>query len=336
LENKENVKSKNSKMVSIQTPEGKCIDTVGEQARYDEAAKHILSHKQFLARILKETVAELADFSIDRIIMECLTEQLSVSFVPVDRDDAPSKIESHNTEDTTMREGKNFYDLKFNISIPGESDEIKLIINLESQKDTVNYPLEKRGLYYIGRLLSSQKGYVFEGDHYEKLRKVYSIWVCMNVTKDKCNTVTVYNLNEHDIIGSRKAEKENYDLICMVMIGLGNPEETKPGSMLNMLDVLFSDKLEVNKKMELLEDNCKIPMKEERLIEEVETMCNLGQGIYERGLEQGLDQGEKRKAIKTAKNFLKLGKVTVEEIAMCTDLSVDEVKKLESEMYCTA
>ena len=99
-----------------------------------------------------------------------------------------------------------------------------------------------------------------------------------------------------------------------------------------MLDVLISDKPVANEKLDILEENCKILMKEEKLSEEVETMCNLGQGIYERGL----NQGEKRKAIKDAKKLLRLGKVTVEEIAMCTDLSVDEVKKLESEMYCTA
>ena len=245
------------KTITIQTPEAQCIDAAGSRAKYDESAKIILSHKQFLARILKETVE-------------------------------------------------------------------------------VKYPLEKRGLYYIGRLLSSQKGYVFKNDHYENLRKVYSIWICINVTRDKQNTVTVYNLKEHDIIGARKAKKEDYDLISMVMIGLGDPKETENGSMLKLLDVLFSDKIEVKEKMDLLETKCGIRMKDNKLAEEVETMCNLGQGIYERGLEQGLEQGEKRKAIEAAVNFLKLGKNSIEDIAMCTDLSVEEVKRLESEMCTTA
>ena len=333
-EKKAGVESSNT--VTIQTPEAKCTDAAGARAKYDESAKIILSHKQFLARILKETVAELSGFSIEKIIMECLTEKPAISAVPVDRDDIPPKIESQNTEDTTMTEGKNFFDLKFNLRVPGDDKEIGLIINLESQKDEVKYPLEKRGLYYIGRLLSSQKGYVFKNDHYEKLRKVYSIWICMNVTRDKQNTVTVYNLNEHDIIGARKAKKEDFDLICMVMIGLGDPKEAEHGSMLKLLDVLFSDKIEVKEKMDLLETKCGIRMKDNKLAEEVETMCNLGQGIYERGLEQGLEQGEKRKAIEAAVNFLKLGKNSVEDIAMCTDLSVEEVKRLESEMCSMA
>ena len=58
-------------------------------------------------------------------------------------------------------------------------------------------------------------------------------------------------------------------------------------------------------------------------------MCSLGQGIYE----EGVDRGEKLRAVKAAKKLLKLGKITIKEIANCTDLTVDEVRKLEEEMY---
>ena len=151
--------------------------------------------------------------------------------------------------------------------------------------------MEKRGIYYIGRLISAQKGIIFENDHYEKIRKVYSIWIRSNVTKDMKNTVTVCNLTENDIIGARKAKKEDYDLICMVMIGLGDHKDAQPGTMLKMLDVLFSKQLETKDKKDLLEAQCEIPMKEERIKEEVETMCSLGQGIYKEGLELGMEQG---------------------------------------------
>ncbi len=103
-----------------------------------------------------------------------------------------------------------------------------------------------------------------------------------------------------------------------------------------MLDVLFSKKLETKEKKDLPEEQCGIPMKEERIKEEVETMCSLGQGIYEEGFEQGIDRGEKLRAVKAAKKLLKLGKITIKEIANCTDLTVDEVRKLEEEMCATA
>ena len=293
-------KQDKTKTVTLQTAEGKAVDSAGAQAQYDNCAKTILSHKEFLARILKETVSELAEFSIDRIKNECLTEEPQISVEPVDRDvNVTSKMESHNTEDTSVTEGVNYFDLKFNIRIPGDDKEIRLIINLESQKDNERYPMEKRGIYYIGRLISAQKGVVFENDHYENIRKVYSVWIRSNVTKDMKNTVTVYNLTENDIIGARRAKKEDYDLICMVMIGLGDHENAQPGTMLKMLDVLFSKKLETKEKKDLLEEQCGIPMKEERIKEEVETMCSLGQGIYEEGLEQGIEQGVEIGGIKT-------------------------------------
>ena len=281
-----------SRRVAVRTAEGAAVDVAGAQAQYDNCAKTILSHKEFLARILKETVSELEGFSIDRIKNECLTEEPKVSVVPVDRDvNVTSKMESHNTEDNSLIEGVNYFDLKFNIRVPGDAKEIRLIINLESQKDNESYPMEKRGIYYIGRLISAQKGITFEKDHYENIRKVYSIWIRSNVTKDMKNTVTVYNLTENDIIGSRMAKKEDYDLLCMVMIGLGNHEDAQPGTMLKMLDVLFSKQLETQEKKNLLEDQCGIVMKEERIEEDVETMCSLGQGIYEEGLERSVEQG---------------------------------------------
>ena len=54
---------------------------------------------------------------------------------------------------------------------------------------------------------------------------------------------------------------------------------------------LFSKQLETKEKKDLPEVRCGIPMKEERIKEKVETMCSLGQGIYEEGLEQGIEQG---------------------------------------------
>ncbi len=51
-----------------------------------------------------------------------------------------------------------------------------------------------------------------------------------------------------------------------MIIGLGNPEDAKPGTMLHMLDVLFSGSISVKEKMDLLENQCGIPMKSEKSI----------------------------------------------------------------------
>ena len=48
--------------------------------------------------------------------------------------------------------------------------------------------------------------------------------------------------------------------------------------------------------------------------------------------DDGVEEGERRKAIETASNFLKMNVCTVEQIASATGLSVDEVLKLKAEL----
>ena len=53
----------------------------------------------------------------------------------------------------------------------------------------------------------------------------------------------------------------------------------------------------------------------------------LEQGISQ-GLEQGLEQGSKQEKIKIAKNFLKLGTVSMKDISKATGLDIDTLNEL--------
>ena len=53
------------------------------------------------------------------------------------------------------RRRSQIYDIKFKVKLPTQ-EEAELIINLESQnKYRPGYTLEKRGIYYLSRLISS-------------------------------------------------------------------------------------------------------------------------------------------------------------------------------------
>lgn len=52
------------------------------------------------------------------------------------------------------------------------------------------------------------------------------------------------------------------------------------------MGVLFADKMTKEEKIEILEKEYQIPM-DEKLEKELEIMCNLGQGVLERGIELG-------------------------------------------------
>lgn len=45
--------------------------------------------------------------------------------------------------------------------------------------------------------------------------------------------------------------------------------------------------------------------------------------------DEGVEAGAKKKAIETAKNFLKMNVVTIEQIASATGLSIEEVTSLK-------
>ncbi len=83
-----------------------------------------------------------------------------------------------DTEDKSVREGTVTYDIRFRAIVPGSGEIIGLIVNVEAQNDFYpGYPLIKRGIYYCCRMISSQYGREFTDSHYERIKKVYSIFI---------------------------------------------------------------------------------------------------------------------------------------------------------------
>ena len=93
------------------------------------------------------------------------------------------------------RRGTATYDIRFRAIAPSSGEPIGLIVNVGAQNDFYpGYPLTKRGI--CCRMISSQYGREFTGSHYEKLKKVYSSWICMNPPRRRENTITRYHLTE--------------------------------------------------------------------------------------------------------------------------------------------
>ena len=76
----------------------------------------------------------------------------------------------------------------------------QIIVNIEAQKDEPKgYDILNRAIFYVSRLISSQKERDFENSHYDDIKRVYSIWVCMNM---KENSMKHIYLVEEDLVGS--------------------------------------------------------------------------------------------------------------------------------------
>ena len=272
-----------------QTGIANTIDTADKEAQYDDCVKKLLAKKIILAWIMKECVPEFKQFSIQQIAKDCIEGEPEVSKVAVDQDEmdymeivADESIEGMNTEDNSIKEGRVFYDIKFSAVVPDSQEPVQLIINIEAQKDDKTpYPLIKRAIYYVSRMISAQKNKVFTGKHYEKIRKVYSIWIQMNVDDEKANTITKYKISEEHTVGNVSEEERNYDLLTIMMLRLGSADKANEKSILRLLDVLLSADTRPEEKKAILEKDFDIPMSTE-MSEEANVMCNLGEGIRER------------------------------------------------------
>lgn len=262
-----------------------------ESAGYDEACKRVLSEKAILARIMKSCLEEYKDCDPNEIADKYIEGQPQVSAVPVLPDEGGPLISGLDTEDKSLREGSITYDIRFRAIAPGTGEPIALIINLEAQNDYYpGYPLIKRGIYYCSRMISSQYGREFTGSQYDKIKKVYSIWICMNPPKSRENTITRYRLIEEQLVGEAREPVRNYDLLSIIMLCLGGPDGANYDGVLRLLDVLLGSETSAAEKRQILQDEYEIPMTQS-IEQEVSVVCNLSKGVLEKGIAKGMAQG---------------------------------------------
>ncbi len=275
----------------------KNITVAGEKAAYDAACKRLLANKSILAWIMKSCLEEYRDIDVREIASRYIEGEPQIAESAVNPDEKPGgdgeQIKGAGTEDSSINEGTITYDIRFYAALPRSGEIIRLIINVEAQNDFYpGYPIIKRGLYYCSRLISSQYGVEFTDSHYEKIKKVYSIWVCANPPKYRRNTVTRYRIREENLIGEAKEKEENYDLLTAIMICLGNSEDNRYRGILRLLDVLLSSEKKPEEKKRILREDFGIEMT--RVLEsEVEAVCNLSDGVEARGIEKGMKEGIK-------------------------------------------
>jgi predicted transposase YdaD len=135
-------------------------------------------------------------------------------------------------------------------------------------------------------MISEQYGTVFTKEQYRDLCKVYSIWICPSPAQKRKNTISKYHMIKEDIYGRTDVLSINYDLMEVVIINLGDVEKESELEILNLLNVLFSPSMSSKKKKEILSNDFNIAMTQE-LESEVQNMCNLSDGIFELGRQEG-------------------------------------------------
>ena len=294
-------------------------------AQYDNSAKRLIAHKIILARILVKTVEEFK--GMDPLEVAALIEGLPyISAVPVEPGltnavhfQNGQRLVGFNTENQELNEGLVRFDIVFYVRMKDGLSQI--IINVEAQKDEPSdYKILNRAVFYVSRLISSQKEKDFENSSYDDIKCVYSIWICMNMEE---NTMSHIHLTKEDMIGSYEW-KGNLDLLNIIMIGLAKelPEHDETYELHRLLGALLSRELTVDEKLDIIGKEYDIPL-EENFRKDMSTMCNLSQGVKEEGIAIGRAEGEAGLITKMYKNGL-----SIELIASATDKTIEEVKTI--------
>ncbi|GMU16995.1 hypothetical protein [Waltera acetigignens] len=294
-------------------------------AQYDNSAKRLIAHKIILARILVKTVEEFK--GMDPLEVAALIEGLPyISAVPVEPGltnavhfQNGQRLVGFNTENQELNEGLVRFDIVFYVRMKDGLSQI--IINVEAQKDEPGeYEILNRAVFYVSRLISSQKERDFENSSYDDIKCVYSIWICMNMEE---NTMGHIHLTKEDLIGSYEW-KGNLDLLNIFMIGLAKelPEHDETYELHRLLGALLSRELTVDEKLDIIGKEYDIPL-EENFRKDMSTMCNLSQGVKEEGIAIGRAEGEAGLITKMYKNGL-----SIELIASATDKTIEEVKTI--------
>ena len=309
------------------------------KAQYDECVKKLLGHKIILAHILAKSIDEFRGMRPEEVVHLIEGEPL-ISKVPVEpgltnKIVGVDEIVGLNTENSEVYAGYVRFDIIFYVRTKDGVSQI--IINIEAQKtDPTDYDILNRAIFYISRMISSQKNREFKGSNYNDIKKVYSIWICMNMKEDCMNHIHLTN----DVIMGDYKWKGKLELLNIIMVGVSGKlsDKEENNGLHRLLGTLLSEKLKVDKKLDILENEYDIPM-EESIEEEVKTMCNLSEGIEERAMEAGRKEGieEGRKAglkeqlkQQVQKKLLK-GK-DIDVIAEELEEEVDVIEKVVAEL----
>ncbi len=297
--------------------------------RYDAEVKKILSDKTVLAWILKYTVAEFDEYPVEEI-RECIEGEPEVGTHRVYPGHTPEAITGLTTEDKVPGEGVVTYDVRFYVITPGK-ERIKLIVNVEGQKKFhPGYDLVTRSVFYCARMLSAQLDTEFTGEIYDDIKKVYSIWICMEAPAHKQWTITAYRMKPEELYG-HGGQGNRYDLMESVFVCLGKEEDAGRGNKLHgMLSTLFSERLQPEEKEKILEEDYNFVTSIE-VEGGLRQMCNLSDLVEERGIKKGLEQGLEQGRREKVEAFLGLvrdGLLELPEAAKRLGMSEEEFVKL--------
>ena len=257
------------------------VSATDQDAQYDDKAKRLLGNKIILAHILVKTVDEFKGMN-PKDVVSYIEGEPFIGVVPVEpgltnveKEENGQRIVGMNTENAEINEGLIRFDIIFYVRMKDGISQV--IVNVEGQKDEpTSYHILNRAVFYVSRLVSSQKERDFVKTNYNDIKRVFSIWVCMGMDE---SSMAYVHLAKDDLLGSYPW-KGRLDLLNIVLIGIANelPEHDEKYELHRLLSTLLSMELTAQEKLGIIKNEYHVPIDDE-LRKDVSAMCNLSQGI---------------------------------------------------------
>ena len=232
------------------------LKSANDKTQYDERAKRLLAQKSILAHILVNTVDEFKGMNPEEVVSYIEGEPY-IGIVPVEpgltnidkKNSKKQRIIGINTENLEINEGLVRFDIIFYVRMKDGLSQI--IVNVEAQKDVpIGYNILNRAIFYVCRMVSSQKERDFINMNYDDIKRVVSIWICMNM---KENSMNCYHLINDRLLGNYEWSGK-LDMLNIVIIGLSKdlPQFEKKYELHRLLGALLSDSISQNEKLNII------------------------------------------------------------------------------------
>lgn len=277
-----------------------------DKSNLDAGCKALLGCKAIAAFVVKSCIAEFEGMSVDEIANRIVgTPEIGLHNV----DDLPERIDEKNVESKSVNEGTLYYDVLFDIRLP-DNNKAKVIIDIEAQNNYYpGYPLLTRAVFYCGRLLSSQKETVFHNSQYGKIRKVYSIWLCISPNEKASGVINRYELAEECLTKEYHFPKQQYDKLCVVMACLG--DITSDNDLVRLFSTVYSSDVPIAEKLETVR-NCGIKVTN-NIRQGVDSMCNYSDLVEAKGIKKGVEQGRIEATVKNIESLMRSLNLTLDK-----------------------
>ncbi len=304
-----------SEDMQIDTELKNAVTVSDKIAQYDDLAKRLMGNKIILAHILVKVVDEFKGMN-PKDVVPCIEGDPFISVIPIEpgltnavKQKNGQRIIGFNTENMERYEGVIRFDIVFYVRL--SDGLVQIITNLEAQKDEPSgYDILNRAIFYVSRLVSSQKERDFIKSNYNDIKRVFSIWICMNMSE---NSMDYIHLTDDKLLGSYQW-KGRIDLLNIIMIGIADelPEHDEQYELHRLLGALLSKQLSIEEKLNIVETEYDILL-DENIRKELGSMCNLGEGIRDNAIADVI------------MNMYKKG-YPLEQIAEIVEKSIEEVK----------